>query len=100
MPTIGRFRTSSIRLATYMLAIRPQNRLGLEVISSGPGEMPWIMNPPSNIAAEEEKGSPSDRSGIICAEHALLLADSGPATPSIAPFPHSSGCLLILFSTE
>ena len=44
-------------------------------------------------------GMPSVSIGMneVCAP--ALFADSGPATPSIAPLPNSSGCLEIFFST-
>ncbi|MEM2990639.1 MAG: P-loop NTPase [Halobacteria archaeon] len=38
------------------------------------------------------------KSGIKAAWQAELFADSGPATPSMAPFPNSSGCLETFFS--
>ena len=37
--------------------------------------------------------------GTMAPADAALFADSGPATPSIAPFPNSSGCLETFFST-
>jgi hypothetical protein len=42
---------------------------------------------------------PSVSSGIIAPPAAALFADSGEATPSMAPFPNLSGFLLIFFST-
>src|SRR5262245_48521624 len=42
---------------------------------------------------------PSDSSGTNAPVAAALLAASGPATPSIAPRPNSSGCLESFFSS-
>ena len=39
-------------------------------------------------------------SGTSTPAAAALLAASGPATPSIAPLPNSSGCALKRFSTR
>ncbi len=44
-------------------------------------------------AAVAEVGSPIVSSGTSTPAAAALLAASGPATPSIAPWPNSSGCL-------
>src|SRR4030043_427063 len=44
-------------------------------------------------------GIPKESMGIMVAPAAELLADAGPATPSIAPFPNLSGCLETFFST-
>jgi len=46
------------------------------------------------------KGIPRVSSGIIDPITALLLADSGPTTPSIAPCPNSWGVLESLFSRD
>lgn len=66
----------------------------------GPGVMPWMMNAPMSSAMTGWAGNPRVRSGMneVCA--AALLADSGAATPSIAPWPKRCGVLLIRFSTE
>src|SRR4051812_32862899 len=42
------------------------------------------------IAAVADVGIPSVRSGTSVPENDALLAASGPATPSIAPSPHSA----------
>ena len=42
---------------------------------------------------------PSERSGTSAPVAAALLAASGPATPSIAPLPNSSGCFASFFSS-
>ena len=52
------------------------------------------------IAVVAEPGMPSVSIGTIAAVAAALLADSGPATPSIAPRPNSSGCFETFFSTR
>ena len=44
------------------------------------------------MAAVADVGSPSVRSGTRTPVTAELLVASGPATPSIAPVPNSSGC--------
>ena len=43
-------------------------------------------------------GMPREKSGIKPLLDAALFADSGPATPSMAPLPNSSGCFENLFS--
>ena len=50
------------------------------------------------IAAVADVGMPSVSSGTSVPEKEALLAASGPATPSIAPLPNSSWCLLRRFS--
>ena len=45
------------------------------------------------IAVVAEPGMPSVSIGTIAPVAAALLADSGPATPSIAPWPNSSRVL-------
>ncbi len=50
------------------------------------------------IAAVAEVGSPSVSSGTIVPVDEALFAASGPATPSIAPWPNSSGFLASFFS--
>src|ERR1044071_10303072 len=49
-------------------------------------------------AAVADVGMPSVSSGTSTPENDALLAASGPATPSMAPFPHSSGCFDRRFS--
>ena len=97
-PISGRFRTSSIRLAISSEAIRPQTSCGLVANSSGPGCRPNCWNPASMIAAVAVVGRPSVSSGTSVPAALALLAASGPATPSMAPWPNSSGCLLARFS--
>src|ERR1044071_9832295 len=57
-----------------------------------------MIKAPSRRAVTELLGRPSDSSGIIPPATAELFADSGPATPSIAPLPKRSGCLAVLRS--
>jgi hypothetical protein len=66
----------------------------------GPGVIPWMMKAPASRAMIEFEGRPRVSSGMNDVWAAALLADSGPATPSIAPFPNSSGCFEARFSTE
>jgi len=44
------------------------------------------------MAIEALLGMPRVSRGMKEELEAALLADSGPATPSMAPFPNSSGC--------
>ncbi len=43
---------------------------------------------------------PEAISGMKPAEQVALLADSGAATPSMAPWPKRSGCFATFFSTS
>ena len=99
-PISGRFSTSSIRLATSRLAIRPQTSGALLAKSSGPGCSPNCWKPASMIAAVAVVGRPRVSSGTSVPAAEALLAASGPATPSMAPWPNSSGCLASAFSAE
>jgi hypothetical protein len=51
-------------------------------------------------AAVAEVGRPNASSGTSAPAAFALFAAYGPATPSIAPFPNSSGCFESFFSTE
>ena len=51
------------------------------------------------IAAVAVVGRPSVRSGTSVPAAEALLAASGPATPSIAPLPNSSGFFASRFSS-
>ena len=82
-----------------MLATMPQNRPGFCVINSGPGCRPWMTKAPSNSAITTFGGMPSVISGMKAPPAAALLADSGPATPSIAPLPNRSGVFDSRFSS-
>ena len=87
-------------LAMNRLAIRPHTRSGRSANNSGPGLRPYCWKPASIIAAVAEVGRPSVSSGTSVPAAEALLAASGPATPSIAPWPNSSGCLVSRFSVE
>ena len=76
----------------------PQTRSGLLSNSVGPGCSPYCWNAASMIAAVAEVGRPSESSGASVPAADALLAASGPATASIAPWPNSSGCLVSRFS--
>ena len=82
-----------------MLATIPQNRSGRLVITAEPGWMPWMIMAPIIRAMMALDGRPSVSSGMneVCA--AALLADSGPATPSMAPLPNRVGSLATFFSS-
>ena len=99
MPISGRLRITSIRLPTHIEAIIPQNSCGLSVITCGPGAMPWIIIAPIISAITALDGMPSVSSGMkeVCAP--ALLADSGAATPSIAPLPNSCEYFETFFSS-
>ena len=71
---------------------------GREVKSNGPGWSPYCWNAASSTAAVAEDGSPSVSNGTSTPAAAALLAASGTATPSIAPWPKRSGSLLNRFS--
>ena len=57
------------------------------------------MSPPSITAVVAEPGMPRVSIGTKAAEEAALFADSGAATPSMAPRPNSSGCFDTFFSS-
>ncbi len=82
------------------LATRPQTICGEVMKRSGPGWRPNCWNAASMIAAVAEVGRPSVRSGTSVPAADALLAASGPATPSIAPLPNSSGYFVRFFSIE
>ncbi len=76
----------------------PQKRSGCLVMICGPGTMPWIVMAPTMIAMTAFGGMPSVSIGMkeVCAP--ALFADSGPATPSMAPRPKREGSFAIFFS--
>ena len=82
----------------YMLAMSPQTKSGCWMKSSGPGCRPSMSRAPSMMAVVPLPGIPRHSRWIRDPPAAALLADSGPATPSIAPLPSSSLCLLTFFS--
>ncbi len=57
------------------------------------------MSPPSMTAVVAEPGMPSVSIGTMAPAEAALLADSGPATPSMAPWPNSPGWRDTFFSS-
>src|SRR5690349_21940279 len=61
--------------------------------------MPWIVSAPSISAMVALAGMPSVSVGMNLHCASALLADSGPATPSIAPCPKRDGSLASFFST-
>ena len=60
-------------------------------MTCGPGTMPWMVIAPTISAITALGGMPRVSSGMkaVCAP--ALLADSGPETPSIAPFSETAG---------
>ena len=88
-----------MRFPIHMLAMTPQNRLAFRVITSGPGTMPWMVIAPTISAITALGGMPRVSSGMkdVCAP--ALFADSGPATPSIAPRRFGRGSRAIFFSS-
>ena len=60
--------------------------------------MPYWVNAASMTAAVALVGRPSDSIGTSVPAAEALFAASGPATPSMAPWPNSSGCLESRFS--
>ena len=61
--------------------------------------MLWIIIAATISAITGVVGIPSVSIGMKLVWAPALLADSGPATPSIAPLPKRSGVLLIFFSS-
>ena len=55
--------------------------------------MPWTIMAAIITAGMGPEGTPNASMGTKAPEVAELLADSGPATPSMAPCPKRSGCL-------
>jgi hypothetical protein len=86
-------------LPIHIEAMMPQNSAGCSEATLGPGTMPWMIIAPIISAITGLAGMPSVKSGMkeVCAP--ALLADSGPATPAMAPWPNSSGCFETRFST-
>ena len=85
-------------LAMNSEAMRPHTTSGEVTNSSGPGCRLYCWKPASMIAAVAVVGIPSVRSGTSVPAAEALLAASGPATPSMAPVPNSSGWGLSFFS--
>ena len=99
-PISGRLSSTSSRLPTHIDAIMPQNSSGSSVTTFGPGVMPWMIIAPIISAITGFDGMPSVSIGMkeVCAP--ALLANSGAATPSIAPLPNSALLGEIFFSME
>ena len=74
-----------------MLVTMPQNISGCCAIIVGPGVMPWSMKAPRISAMTTLSGIPSVSSGMNPLQVAALAADSGAATPAIAPDPNFCG---------
>ena len=96
MPISGRLRTTSSRLPTHIDTMMPQNRAGSSVATLARGD-PRMIIALIIRAMTGFAGMPKVSMGMkeVCA--AALLADSGPATPSIAPLPKRSGVFDLLF---
>ena len=99
MPISGRLMTSSIRLPIHIEATMPQNRLGRSVITCGPGWIPWMVMAPIMSAITALPGMPNVSIGMNEVWAPALLADSGPATPSTAPWPKRDGSRAAFFSS-
>ncbi len=84
---------------TYMEFTTPQNRSGSSDTSCGPGLTPWMSKAPKMTAIVALAGIPNVSSGMNDEVAAALLAVSGEATPSMAPFPNRDGSLARRFST-
>ena len=61
--------------------------------------MPWISSAPIIIAITGLDGMPRVSIGMKEVWAPALFADSGPATPSIAPRPKRDGSLATFFSS-
>ena len=85
MPIIGIFWIMSMMLPIYMLAMSPQTKSGLDVKSRGPGRMPCMMRAPRRTAVVPDPGIPRVSRETMAPPAAALFADSGAATPSMAP---------------
>ena len=83
----------------HIEATSPQNSSGFRVITCGPGWMLWMVIAPTISAMTAFGGIPSVSIGMneVCAP--ALFADSGPATPAMAPLPNFSGVRESFFST-
>ena len=87
-------------LPMYMLAMTAPEEVGCSWSSRGPrADSRGSSGAPSSMAMTALAGMPRVSRGMKAPPVAALLADSGPATPSMAPVPNFSGCLETLFST-
>nr|WP_246081564.1 hypothetical protein [Nocardioides litoris] len=80
--------------------ISPHTSSGCSSMTFGPGVMPWMMKAPTIRAITGLDGMPRVSSGMNDVWAAALSADSGPATPSRAPWPNSWGLRESFFSAE
>ena len=99
MPMSGRFRRQEHDVPDVHRGDDPPEQVGLLWSSRGPGRMPWIISATKIMAMEAFPGMPRVSSGMKELLAAALLADSGAATPSMAPWPNRSGCFETRFST-
>ena len=83
----------------YIELTTPQKSSGSSETKSGPGVMPWMRRAPNISAMVALAGMPRLSSGMKDEVAAALFADSGPATPSMAPLPNREGSLATFFST-
>ena len=84
----------------HIETIIPQNSAGCSVITEGPGWMPWMIMAPIISAITGFDGMPRVSIGMNDVWAPALLADSGAATPSMAPLPNSAAFLETFFSIE
>ena len=77
----------------------PQNSAGCSTITDGPGWMPWMIIAPIISAITGLEGMPRVSIGMNDACAPALLADSGAATPSIAPLPKLAAFFETFFSS-
>ena len=84
----------------HIETIIPQKRAGCSVITEGPGWIPWMIIAPIISAMTGFEGMPSVSIGMNDVWAPALLADSGAATPSMAPFPNSARFRDTFFSME
>src|SRR5699024_11285321 len=92
------FNTSNKTFAIINAPIATQTISAESRNSDGPGWRPIIIIPPNKIAALADPGIPILNVGIKAPPTDELLADSGPQSPLVAPFPNCSGCLDNFFS--
>ena len=78
----------------------PYKNSGCSLNKAGPGLTPWIIKPVKITAVVALPGIPKASVGTIAPPVAALFAASAPATPSIEPFPNSSGLLDHRFASE
>jgi hypothetical protein len=94
----GRLMSRRAKFARYRLPITVQTKTGCSTINMGPGCKPHMVSPISIIADAAVPGIPKANIGRYAPMTELLLAASGDATPSGAPWPNFSGCLEMAFS--